>query len=107
MAPWHSVYKLHLLLPTDLTFVLTNGGHNAGIVSEPGHAGRSYRIREHKRPAAFIGPHHWLNVAEKQEGSWWIAWHAWLVAKSTQKRIPAPSLDQTLPKAPGEYVLQK
>jgi hypothetical protein len=27
------------------TFVLTSGGHNAGIISEPGHAHRSYRMR--------------------------------------------------------------
>ena len=37
VAPWQSVYKIHQLTETDLTFVLTSGGHNAGIVSEPGH----------------------------------------------------------------------
>ena len=30
---------------TEVTFVLTTGGHNAGIVSEPGHAGRSFTGR--------------------------------------------------------------
>ncbi len=44
VAPWPSVYKMHLYLDTDLTFVLTSGGHNAGIVSEPGHRNRSYQI---------------------------------------------------------------
>ena len=44
VAPWPSVYKFHLLTDVEVTFVLTSGGHNAGIVSEPGHPGRRYRV---------------------------------------------------------------
>ncbi|WP_425353234.1 hypothetical protein [Sinorhizobium alkalisoli] len=44
VAPWHSVYKIHYLANTDVTFVLTSGGHNAGIVSEPDHPGLRFRI---------------------------------------------------------------
>ncbi len=38
VAPWRSVYKVHQLCDTDITFVLSSGGHNVGIVSEPGRA---------------------------------------------------------------------
>src|SRR6185312_13655608 len=31
VAPWRSVYKIHLLTDTEITFLLTTGGHNAGI----------------------------------------------------------------------------
>jgi len=32
--------KLHLLLDSDVMLLLTSGGHNAGIVSEPGRSDR-------------------------------------------------------------------
>ena len=42
VSPWRSVYKIHLHTDTATTFILAAGGHNAGIVSEPGHPRRSY-----------------------------------------------------------------
>jgi polyhydroxyalkanoate synthase len=44
IAPWRSVYKTKLFTNCDLRFVLTSAGHNGGILSEPGHRHRHYRI---------------------------------------------------------------
>lgn len=107
VAPWKSVYKTHLLINSDITFVLTNGGHNAGIVSEPGHEGRSYRIRERKKDSTYLDPATWLEEAATETGSWWTAWHKWLTEHSSTQLIKPPKLDKKLPDAPGEYVLQK
>ncbi|AMQ28954.1 TPA: alpha/beta fold hydrolase [Legionella pneumophila] len=107
VAPWQSVYKIHLMTEGDITFVLTGGGHNAGIVSEPGHPGRSYRVHESKKGDAYLNPESWLAIAEKQEDSWWQEWHDWLVQQSTKKRVPALVINASLPAAPGTYVLQK
>ncbi|WP_238584600.1 PHA/PHB synthase family protein [Legionella worsleiensis] len=107
VAPWKSVYKTHLLINSDITFVLTNGGHNAGIVSEPGHEGRSYKIRERKKDATYLDPATWLAEATSETGSWWTAWHEWLAQHSSQKLVNPPKLNKKYPNAPGEYVLQK
>jgi polyhydroxyalkanoate synthase len=107
VAPWKSVYKTHLLLNSDITFVLTTGGHNTGIVSEPGHEGRSYRISERKRSDFYIDPETWFEETPTKQGSWWIAWEKWLVNQSSPIRIPPPKMKTKLPPAPGKYVLQK
>ena len=46
VAPWQSVYKARgLTRSPDYTFLLTSGGHNAGIVSGPVHPRRRHRVR--------------------------------------------------------------
>jgi len=114
VAPWRSVYKLHLLTDADLTFVLTGGGHNAGIVSEPGRPHRSFRIAQRRHDDICLSPDEWVAAAEIREGSWWLAWEDWLAAHSTPQPVPAPSAlgcSETgyapLGDAPGQYVLQR
>jgi len=110
VAPWPSVYKIHLLTSTDLTFVLTSGGHNAGIVSEPGHPHRHYRQAHRPAGGRYIDPETWKAAATSSDGSWWPAWVTWLGAHSSGPVAPPrlgnadkgyPALDA----APGRYVL--
>ena len=74
VAPWKSVYKIYLQTETEQTFILAAGGHNAGIVSEPGHAHRHYWIREAEAGSGWLEPDAWMQQAQKNEGSWWPAW---------------------------------
>jgi polyhydroxyalkanoate synthase len=107
ISPWRSVYKLHHLCDAEITFVLTSGGHNAGIISEPGHAGRSYRIASRPAQGAWMEPDEWLQAAQKQ-GSWWPAWQAWLAARSGPLQRPQPvPQGMVLGPAPGTYVMQR
>jgi polyhydroxyalkanoate synthase len=112
VAPWPSVYRLHLLTDTNLTFVLTSGGHNAGIVSEPGHPGRSYQVATRRPGDRYLDPETWQAVAARKDGSWWPAWHAWLLEHSS-KPVPPPPMGAAdrgypaLADAPGTYVLQE
>ena len=110
VAPWRSVYKIHLLNEGDITFVLTAGGHNAGIVSEPGHPHRSFRIRHHPAEERYLGPDEWAALAEEREGSWWPEWVRWLGEHSGRVTKPPPMGQtstgyQVLGDAPGEYVM--
>ncbi|MCO6439633.1 MAG: alpha/beta fold hydrolase [Nitrococcus mobilis] len=110
VAPWRSTYKIHLLADADeVTFLLTSGGHNAGIVSEPGHPRRRYRLASREEGAAYIDPDSWYERTPVQEGSWWPAWQNWLTERSSgQSAAPAMGTEDYPPlaDAPGEYVLQ-
>jgi polyhydroxyalkanoate synthase subunit PhaC len=112
VAPWRSVFKFHLLADADVTFALTNGGHNAGVVSEPGHVHRHFRINLHRHGDRYIDPDTWLATNPVHEGSWWPAWAAWLAEKSGGPVAPPPLGQKDgkfapLEDAPGSYVLMK
>jgi polyhydroxyalkanoate synthase subunit PhaC len=105
VAPWHSVYKLNLLMDTDVTFLLTNGGHNAGVVCEPATPGRHYRVATKLEHDRYADPEAWIQEATRHEGSWWPEWMSWLGTRSGElvaARMPGHGLKD----APGSYVLK-
>jgi polyhydroxyalkanoate synthase len=112
IAPWQSVYKTSLFTDNELTFVLTNGGHNAGIVSEPGHARRRYKIATRNPGDRYLDPETWASRAASRQGSWWLEWAEWLCEKGSTRMVDPPAQGAgghrlaPLGTAPGSYVLQ-
>ena len=106
VSPWRSVYKIHLQTDTHVTFILAAGGHNAGIVSEPGRPRRSYQIAATEDGNGWTGPDEWEASAPVREGSWWEAMDAWLKERSG-KPVAPPPIDpaHVLCDAPGENVM--
>ena len=114
VAPWRSVYKINLLADADeVTFLLTSGGHNAGIVSEPGHGRRTYQMASRTDQDRYIDPDTWHTTTPKQKGSWWPAWQAWLVQHSAENQVSLHGMGAPerglypICDAPGTYVLRK
>ncbi len=103
VAPWRSVYKIHRLAESEITFALTNGGHNQGIVSSPARQDRHYRIATTKLGHHHLDPDQWLQKAEYHGGSWWPAWAEWLCNHSSSL-VKAPQVSRSLGPAPGTYV---
>jgi polyhydroxyalkanoate synthase subunit PhaC len=112
VAPWRSVYKARALTRSpDYTFLLTSGGHNAGIVSGPAHPRRRHRMLTWSDATTTLPPDEWLKRAPLHQGSWWPAWQRWLAQHSAARREPARALapqgdaaGDALGDAPGRYV---
>ena len=112
VAPWKSVYKIHLQADSDITFALTSGGHNRGIVNPPASSKHAYRIGTHRPTAPYISPDHWLEAHQPRAGSWWPAWIDWLKTHSSERATP-PGTGASdrgyvpLEAAPGTYVMER
>jgi len=105
VSPWRSVFKLQLLTDTDVTFCLTSGGHNSGVLSEPGHPRRHYRLMKKTEGDPHVSADAWCERAPLKDGSWWPAWVTWLDAHSGEM-VPAPKTrHRSLRPAPGAYVM--
>jgi polyhydroxyalkanoate synthase len=114
VAPWKSVYKVRdLTRSRDYSFLLTSGGHNAGIISGRVHPRRHYRLHRFTSEEAQLGADGFVASTEKQPGSWWPVWQQWLVDHSNAKRVAPPAMGAPeegffpVTDAPGSYVLQR
>jgi polyhydroxyalkanoate synthase len=114
VAPWRSVYKARgLTRSADYTFLLTSGGHNAGIVSGPVHPRRRHRVRAWLNAGETLSPQAWFDTTPPLAGSWWPVWQHWLAQHSTQMQVAPPPIGSAtagyppIGDAPGVYVSQK
>ena len=113
VAPWKTVYKVHRLIGgADITFALTSGGHNAGVVSPPDHPRRSFQIATRPHGAPHTDAQEWRDKTPVRQGSWWLAWGEWLAALSGAQTAPPPmgrpdAGYAAIANAPGSYVLER
>jgi polyhydroxyalkanoate synthase len=112
ISPWTSVYKIHRLAHAPISFVLSSGGHNVGIVNPPSgpaaHPQASYRYASYASSKAPADPLVWQEAAPSLKGSWWPCWQQWLRQHSSgqvnaKPVVPLMSSDQPVD-APGTYV---
>jgi len=109
VAPWRSAFKINLLTDTDVTFLLTSGGHNAGIVVGPDNARAGFQMLFKAADDRYLDPDTWIKQAARTTGSWWPAWTEWLADHSGRPTSPPslgkPGAQDVLGDAPGAYVL--
>jgi polyhydroxyalkanoate synthase len=115
VSPWKSVYKICRLVHAPITFLLTSGGHNVGIVNPPSgpqaHPQASYRVASHAPHKAPADPLAWQQAAPSNDGSWWPCWQQWLhrhsSGKSKARPVSGALLEGAIVAAPGTYVHQR
>jgi polyhydroxyalkanoate synthase subunit PhaC len=102
IVPWHGSYKTGGLMGGNVRYVLSSGGHIAGIVNPPGPKAW-YEAADYAGP----DPEAWRASASKHRGSWWEDWTEWADARAGA-RIKPPGMGsrrhRALADAPGEYV---
>ncbi len=104
IAAWTSSYEgVRKMGSKDKTFILSESGHIAGIVNPPSRD----KYGHWTNPDMGLTAADWFAGADKQSGSWWPRWEAWLAPRSGEKvpaRAPGDSGHPSLGPAPGTYV---
>jgi len=102
IVPWDSAYKTTGLFSGATRFVLSNGGHIAGIVNPPGP--KAWFLSNDENPPS---AEEWMRAASRTAGSWWVDWAAWS-SQHAGPMITPPKIGsrkhKVLGDGPGEYV---
>jgi polyhydroxyalkanoate synthase subunit PhaC len=105
IVPWESSYKTTGLVSGPVRFVLSSGGHIAGIVNPPGpKAWYQVAPTDDALPPTAEA---WRGAAERRAGSWWEDWAKWSDEHSGPMQDP-PAIGSerhpVLGEGPGTYV---
>ncbi|HEY5352223.1 MAG TPA: alpha/beta fold hydrolase [Streptosporangiaceae bacterium] len=103
IVPWTTSYKATRLLGGHVRYVLTSGGHVAGIVNPPGP--KAWHIAGEDYPPSAEA---WRATAERKDGSWWEDWSGWVESRAGELVKPPRMGSRRYPPlgdAPGQYVL--
>jgi polyhydroxyalkanoate synthase len=103
IVPWTTSYMATRLLGGQVRYVLTSGGHIAGIVNPPGP--KAWHIAGEEYPPTAEA---WRATAERKDGSWWEDWSGWVETRAGELVKPPKMGSRRYPPlgdAPGQYVL--
>ena len=109
IVPWRSSYAATRLLSGPVRFVLSSGGHIAGIVNPPGPKGWYIAMDSATNGDSELpdSPDEWRQLAERHSGSWWEDWASWSDALAGDMVDPPSIGSDTYPvlyDGPGEYI---
>jgi len=103
IVPWTSSYATIKHVSGDARFVLSSGGHIAGIVNPPGPKGWYQTADDNPETAE-----QWRAAATRRQGSWWEDWVEWGSARAGDMIDPprvGSDRHPVIGDGPGEYVL--
>jgi poly[(R)-3-hydroxyalkanoate] polymerase subunit PhaC len=102
IVPWTSSYATIKHVSGNARFVLSSGGHIAGIVNPP--SPKAWYLTADQNPQS---PHEWRAAAQRHQGSWWEDW-AWWVGERAGGQVDPPRIGSdrhpVLGDGPGEYI---
>jgi len=105
IVPWESAYKTTALVSGPVRFVLSSGGHIAGIVNPP--SPKAWFLAHDEEITAPGTAEVWRETAQRKSGTWWEDWTRWS-SEIAGDMVDPPQLGSNrypvLGDAPGRYV---
>ena len=103
ITPWEACYRTVNMLGGNTEFILSSSGHVQAIINPPtNRKAEFYRTDEVCKDSD-----EFLQKAERNAGTWWEHWSAWLAERSGDKKAapqtPGTETYPVLEDAPGSY----